>query len=105
MTLHHDRIAILMARCSEGAYEHLVELKGHEKFLELVVLLEGVGGHDLSGRLLESDVEQLFREVLIQHPNKKWRGSVPKLDFDSPLLSLNVALPPATRRSRAQWRP
>lgn len=59
MTVHPERMAILMARCSNGACESLRELQRHEKFPELVARLEA-----LSGPIYELDVEKHLFELL-----------------------------------------
>jgi len=59
MTLHDERLAILRARCTEGAREHLNELQRHEKFPELVARLEA-----LKGTIYQLDVEKYFLEVV-----------------------------------------
>lgn len=59
MTQHQERIAILMARCSDGARDCLRRLQEHEKFPRLVARLECLGG-----TIYQIDVEKIFLELV-----------------------------------------
>lgn len=59
MAIHPERMAILMARCSDGAREYLRDLQRHERFAELVARLEG-----LEGTIYQLDVEKHFLELV-----------------------------------------
>ena len=59
MTLQPERIAILMARCSNGACDLLRDLQRHETFPELVGRLE-----TLRGTIYQIDVEKHLFELL-----------------------------------------
>ena len=60
------RVDALAVRCTRSAWLFVCKFQEHPRFPEFLDRLTAT-----TGRLLESDVEQLFREVLIQNPNKK----------------------------------
>ncbi len=61
-----DQVDELAQRCTVNAWAFLSKFQQHPRFPEFLDRLAAT-----TGPLLESDVEQLFRELLIQHPNKK----------------------------------
>lgn len=66
MEEQENRINALTERCTLSARLFLSRFQDHPRFPELIDRLAKT-----QGSLLESDVEQLFREVLIQQPKKK----------------------------------
>jgi len=62
----NNPIDALAERCTTNAWLFLSKFQEHPRFPEFINRLSAT-----TGPLLESDVEQLFREMLIQHPNKK----------------------------------
>lgn len=62
----NKRITALVQRCTLSARLLLLKFQNHPRFPEVVDRLTAT-----VGSLLESDVEQAFREVMVQHPTKK----------------------------------
>jgi hypothetical protein len=58
-----DRLAALSGRISRSAWLYLQRLSDHPKISELLSELEA-----LNGSLIETDIDQAFRRLLIQQP-------------------------------------
>jgi hypothetical protein len=69
MEKKENRVDALAVRCTRSAWLFLSKFHEHPRFPEFLDRLTAT-----TGPLLESDVEQLFREVLIQRPKKKEPG-------------------------------
>jgi hypothetical protein len=62
----NNPIDTLAQRCTLSARLLLLKFQNHPRFPDVVDRLTAT-----VGLLLESDVEQAFREVMVQHPRKK----------------------------------
>jgi hypothetical protein len=58
-----ERINALCGRLSRSAWVYLQQLRNHLKFDQLLAEIE-----QLDGKLIETDIKQVFMRFSIQHP-------------------------------------